>query len=73
MSDFWVQNDGDQTWEIFVKVRGEIDFYLLIEPYSGYAEYAVTRLKFQRVPLEDPDDPDSIRYPPNTTIGFRNL
>lgn len=70
---FWIQNDSDGTIQMWVEEGGEITFEMNSVSNSGYMEKKINGFKFQRMPATDPEDPDSVRYMPNTTIGFRNL
>jgi len=69
-TQFNVTNYTDYPVYVFVKESGVITWDFLVEGQTVASKSCV--LNFQRLPQTDPDDPDSIRYPKNTSLHVRH-
>lgn len=68
VDSFWIDNQSGSNRKLTVVQRGEVIFVMYSPANSGYAEQNINNFKFQRLPATDPDDPNSVRYPPNTSM-----
>lgn len=68
VSSFYINNNSQDDIHLYIVRLGSVIFEMHSLAYSGYQWQAINNFKFQRIPLDDPDDPNSVRYPPNTTI-----
>lgn len=65
----WIDNYSKFNLRMRVIQRGEVIFEIYSPAYSNYIEEKITNFKFRRMPATYVDDPNSVRYPPNTSIG----
>jgi hypothetical protein len=68
---FWMDNQSGSDRIMIIKEHGEITWTMLSPAWSGYTEKENLGFKFRRKPLDDPDQPEDIRYMPNTEIGVQ--
>jgi len=71
VSAIWIQNDADKPVWFHLDMDGVTQWQINSAPHSGYTELPVSGLKFYRTPLNDPEDPNHIRYPNGLSIGAR--
>lgn len=74
VESFTIINNTDQPVRLRVYYDGWGDDYVIFEmfalPYTNNWE-PISNFKFHRLPLTDPDDPGSIRFPNKTYIAVR--
>jgi len=68
-TQFNVVNNSDYPVYVYIKESGVITWDFLVEGQTVASKSCV--LNFQRLPQTDPDDPDSVRMPKDTSIFVR--
>ncbi len=71
VSSFTIVNGSSiATVEVFIIDNG-VETFNLTAPPNSTVSAPINNLKFHRLPLTDPDDPGSVRYPNGVYIGGR--
>ena len=68
-TQFNIVNNSDEPVYIYIMEKGDLYWDFLVEGQTTASKSCV--VNFGRVPHDDPDDPDSVRMPPNTYFFAR--
>jgi len=67
-SSFNCYNESDFYAQLAVFYNGQVVWTQMVNPHSNWT--AAYKVKFFRTPLNDPEDPDHIRYPAGYSWGM---